>query len=756
MFCHLLPLRSACYSLLILLSAGLPLHAEETLVAGDSARVSAPDPTLGVTTIEGNRMEIYLGREMRVFGDAEIQRDGDYVKGDRIDVDTLNDELHATGNVHVKQGSTLAEGPELRLKMQDRVGEMQYPVFHLKSGAQNARGDASSILFEGPTKETLKKARYTTCEDGNDDWFLNAGELELDHYAETATATHASMEFKGVPFVYTPWMYFPLNKERKSGFMMPLFGTTTKSGLELSIPYYWNIAPNRDATLTPHYMSKRGVQLQSEYRYLSENYSGTANVDVLPNDDLTNSTRYYVNFAHSHDFHNGWTGNIQYEKVSDNQYFIDMSNRITSTSRANLPQQVSAKYDATNWHFSALLQQYQTIDNISYTYQRLPQLTLSGSEELAEVSSHETEFGTLNANLYSEFVRFDLNDRAPVAVTGNRYTIYPSLSLPMSQSYGYVTPKIGVHYTKYSLSNTGGAFDSGTRALPIFSVDSGLYFDRDMHVVKNHYTQTIEPRLFYVYVPHHDQSRIPNFDTGLSDLNLATIFSENQFSGGDRVNDANQVTLAVTSRLIDQKTGAQRLSATLGERFYFSDQKVILPGGTPRTSAQSDILTALSAQLANGWNADVAWQFDTNQSRTVKSNIGARYQPEAGKVLNLGYRFTKDSLEQVDFSAQWPLGGRWYGLGRLNYSLRDHPPTDVSGPIEYLAGVEYDAGCWQGRAIFQRLATATATATADSAYAFFFQLELGGFSKIGSNPLEIIKRNIPGYISSSEISNATR
>lgn len=753
MFRHLLSLRSVCYSLLILLSVGLPLHAEEAPVAEDA---------LGVTTIDADRMEIYLGREMRAFGNAEIHRDGNYVKGDRIDINTLNDELHATGNVHVKQGDTLAEGPELRLKMQERVGEMQDPVFHLKTGAQNARGDASNILFEGATKETLKKVRYTTCEDGNDDWFLNANELELDHYAETATAKHASMEFKGVPFLYTPWMYFPLNKERKSGFMMPLFGTSTKNGAELSIPYYWNIAPNRDATLTPRYMSKRGVQLQSEYRYLSENFSGTANVDVLPSDDLTNGTRYYLNLSHSHDFQNGWSGNIQYEKISDNQYFIDMSNRITSTSRANLPQQVSAKYDTTNWHFSALMQQYQTIDNVSYVYQRLPQLTLAGSRELAEVGTQDTDFGTLNANLYSEFVRFDRNSRAPTVVagvsvpTGNRYTVYPSLSLPMSQSYGYVTPKIGVHYTKYSLENTGGAFDSDTRVLPILSIDSGLYFDRDMRVVKNHYTQTIEPRLFYVYVPHHKQNRLPIFDTGLSDLNLATIFSENQFSGGDRVNDANQITLAVTSRLIDQKTGAQRLSATLGERFYFSDQQVVLPGGTPRTSAQSDILAALSAQLSNGWNADLNWQFDTNQSRTVKSNIGARYQPEDGKVLNLGYRFTKDSLEQIDISAQWPLAPRWTGLGRLNYSLRNKPPTDVSGPIEYLAGVEYDAGCWQSRFIFQRLATATATATADSAYAFFFQLELGGFSKIGSNPLEIIKRNIPGYISSSEISNATR
>jgi LPS-assembly protein len=387
----------------------------------------------------------------------------------------------------------------------------------------------------------------------------------------------------------------------------------------------------------------------------------------------------------------------------------------------------------------------------------LPQLTLSGSEELGVLGSQDRDFGTLDLNLWSEFVRFDRDSNAPVAVTGNRFTVYPSVSLPMSQSFAYVTPKIGVHYTKYSLENVVGPFDRDSRAVPIFSVDSGMYFDRDMRVVKNVYTHTIEPRLFYVYAPHYAQNHLPNFDTALSDLNLATIFSENQFSGGDRINDANQVTLAVTSRLIDQKTGTQRLSVTLGERFYFSDQRVVLPGGTPRTSERSDILAALSAQLSNGWNADAAWQFDTDQGKSVKTNLAARYQPEPGKTLNLGYRYTVDSLEQLDFSAQWPFGNRWYGLGRLNYSLRDNAATgDVRGPIEYLAGVEYDAGCWQGRAILQRLATSTAAATAASAYAFFFQLELGGLSKIGSNPLEIIKRNIPGYVTTGEIPNATR
>lgn len=704
------------------------------------------------TTIDAQRLEIYLDREMRAFGDAEIHSDGQIITGDRIDFNAISRELHATGNVRLQQGDTVADGSELRLKLEDREGEMTAPIFHLGvNSSQKSRGSASTILFEGPTRERLKSARYTTCEDGRDDWFLRAGELEINHHTETATATNASIEFKGVPILYTPWIDFPFNNQRKTGFLTPTFGSTSRSGFEFMLPYYWNIAPDMDATLAPRHLGKRGLQWQGEYRYLAEDFRGMDSVEFLPNDNETGANRYYVNLAHDHNFGNGWSGHVKIERTSDDQYFSDLSTHIAVTSRVNLPQQAKLQYDGDDWHFSALAQQYQTLDQASYPYQRLPQLALNGYEEL----------GPVDAKLWSEFVRFDKAGNAPSSVNGNRFTIYPSLSLPLSNSYAYVTPKIGVHYTKYDLGGnrsftlddgSPSTYQSDTRAIPIFSLDSGLYFDRDMRVVKNRYTQTLEPRLYYVYIPHHDQQRIPIFDTTLSDLNLSTLFTENQFTGGDRINDANQITLALTSRLIDQKTGIQRLAATLAERFYYTDQRTVMPGTTPRDGMHSDMFAALSVNLLNHWYADGAYQYDTDVGRTVRSNIATRYQPEPGKVLNLGYRFTRDSLEQIDASAEWPLGGSWYGLGRLNYSLRDDPPTDRRGPAEYLAGLEYDAGCWQGRAVLHRLATATA----NSNYALFLQLELGGISKIGSSPLDVLKRNIPGYTSSSLIPDGPR
>jgi LPS-assembly protein len=682
------------------------------------------------------------------------------------------------------------------MRMDDREGEMKEPVFTFtrqtdptaitaspllpgtrtydpdstalrasgigKQPVNFARGDATKMVFTGPEKEKLYNARYTTCEAGVDDWFLKASELELDHHTETGTAHHASVEFKGVPILYTPWIDFPFNQQRKSGLLAPSFGTTTKSGFEFAAPYYWNIAPDMDATITPRYMSKRGMQLGGEFRYLNPNYFGEDNLEYLPNDSQAERDRYYAKIEHTHFFGNGWGGNLHIERVSDDQYFSDMSTNITSTSRVNLPQRGQLTYNDSIWSFVGLAEQYQTLDDLSFPYQRVPQLSLKG----------EKEWDYLSANFYGQWTKFDRSDHAPASqtmasdpraslltgVTGSRTVLYPSISMPLVRSYGYITPKFGVHYTNYKLDNpeftlskngvtTNSEFLSDSRTLPIFSLDSGMYFDRDFRVVKNRYTQTLEPRLFYVYIPHDDQSRLPVFDTGEADLSLSTLFSENQFTGNDRVNDANQLTMAVTSRLIDYRTGIQRLAATIGQRFYFSDRKVGLPGADQITNNSSDIVGAITARLRNHWNVDAGWQYNTDLERSIKTNLGARYNPEPGKVLNLSYRYTRERLEQIDISSEWPLSPQWYGLARWNYSLRE------DRPIEGLAGVEYDAGCWQARAVMQRVSVAT---DEDPNYAIFFQLELGGLASIGTSPLSLLKRSIPGYTNTSLIPDEPR
>lgn len=762
----------------------------------------APELPPDSIVVEGDKLDFYLDRRLHSYGNASIKKDDQSIYGDTIEYDIQNDELHVVGNTRIELKSLKIAGPELRMRLYDNVGEMKEPSFELDSElagipqvglikatdgldkkaptldsvlnergnliTQNiedtasydaelkprpsrSRGDAKAVFFDGEDKKRLESARYTTCDAGNDDWYIKASELELNNYTQTGTAWNARVEFKGVPLLYTPWIDFSFLNQRKSGFLSPTLGTTSRSGFEVLVPYYWNIAPNMDATLGVRALSKRGAQLQGEFRYLEDNFSGVDNIEYLPSDSMTGKNRYYANLNHQHIFgRSGWSGGYNIERVSDDAYFSELSTRITVTSRINLPQQGYLNYADEHWSFNALVQKYQTLDDLSFPYERLPQLTLQG----------EHEWGALDTNLYTQWVKFDRKKDEPfnlstadnglltTTVTGSRFTLYPSISMPFERPYGYITPKFGVHYSSYNLDDVGytlggirGNYESDQLALPVFSLDGGLYFDREVRVVNNRYTQTLEPRAYYVYAPYRNQSMFPVFDTAEADLNLGTLFMENKFTGNDRFNDANQLSLGFTTRMIDARTGQQRLAATLGQRYYFSDQKVTMPGTKPKTNNTSDIVAAVTAKLANDWNIDAAWQYDTDRSTTVKSNLVARYNPEPGKVLNLGYRYTEDYLEQINVSGQWPLGGGWYGMGRWNYSMYEHQP------IEGLAGIEYDAGCWQARTVLQRVSTATANAN----YAIFFQLELGGLASIGSNPLSLLKRGVPGYAPSGTI-----
>lgn len=780
------------------MSLGAPVCAETmTLELTSVPETIPPTAQPGAIEIEGDKLDLYLDRTMRATGNAVISKGDQKIYGDKIQYDVQNDELKVDGNARIELGESEIKGPALKMRLSESIGEMRDASITMNKQASTAqkeakprndpsvytqskllntqtsltdnprlyqdsyrepatpigqsiapafnasRGDAKAVFFEGQDKKRLKSARYTTCEAGVDDWYIKASEIELDDYTQSGTAKNAYVEFKGVPLLYTPWMSFSFNNERKSGLLAPIVGQTSRSGFETLIPYYINIAPNMDATVGVRYLTKRGAQLQGEFRYLGETYSGMDSLEYLDNDNLNGGQRYYANFSHSHSFGNGWSAGYNLEKVSDDQYFSELSTRIISTSRVNLPQEGRVDYVGDVWRFNGLVQKYQTLDDTNFPYQRLPQLTLTANKE----------WSYINTDLYTQWANFDKADKAPVVATGSRFVAYPSVSVPLTQSYGFVTPKLGVHMTQYSLKDnvfnvngTAVSNNNDSRTLPIFSLDSGLYFERDVNIVKNSYTQTIEPRMFYVYIPNKKQDLLPVFDSALADLNMTTLFTENQFTGDDRINNANQLSLALTTRMIDKDTGAERIAATIGQRYYFADQEVTLPGGTVSQNNSSDIIAGLTARLSNKWNLDSFWQYNTDGGGIVRTNVLARYNPKPGKLLNIGYRYTQAFLEQINLSAQWPLSRGWYGVGRLNYSIRE------SRPIESIAGLEYDAGCWQARTVIQRVETATA----DANYGLFFQLELGGLASIGANPLNLLRRDIPGYLSASEIPNIYR
>lgn len=560
---------------------------------------------------------------------------------------------------------------------------------------------------------------------------MKMGLLELDRDRQIGVAHNASVEFKGVPILYSPWMDFPLNDRRKSGFLAPIFGGTSQGGTELTLPFYWNIAPNQDATIAPRVIMKRGLMLNNEYRYLGGNYGGELHVDTLPNDKVAERDRLRLALMHSQDFAERITGFVNYNHVGDDAYFRDLADAVNATSQANLMQEGGLKYYSDSWNAAVRVQRYQTLQDpfapITVPYARSPQLTLDAQQN----------FSGAKLAFAGEFVDFS----HPTEVNGRRLVINPSISYPLLEdSAGYITPKVALHATKYVMGeNNTLAVQNESRVLPIYSIDSGLAFERDSNMFGGNYLQTLEPRLFYVYVPYRNQDLLPNFDTAQADFSFTQMFHENRFYGSDRIGDADQLTLSLSSRLFERGNGMERLRFTMGERFSYKTPRVNLVTSTTAIN-KSDILMAAAGRVTSTLSLDSEYQFDPNQTHTQRYNIAARYRPEPGKAFNVGYRFTRNALRQAEISSQWPLSSRWDAVGRWDYSLQSRQT------LEAIAGLEYNQSCWTLRLVAQRFATATQ----QSNTGFFVQLELNDFVKVGADPLGLLKQRVPGYTKLNE------
>lgn len=737
---------------------------------------SATDKKGAPTHVQARRISGVNDVEVVAEGEALLERAGDTLSGDRIVYRQLEDEVEATGNVRLTAPDAEIAGPRLRMRMEESTGEFEAPAYTIKrqpppepepaltllglpavtesgrvlakSGRMIERppvtgsGVAERLEFRGEDQYHLENATFSTCAPGKRDWEIAVDELDLDYTGEVGSARNATVRFMDAPIFYTPWLSFSLNNQKKSGFLPPTIGSTSKSGFEVTAPWFWNIAPHMDATITPRLMLRRGLQLSTEFRYLLDTETNRGNaaypdrgqirLEYLPGDKLANRDRYGYALIHNQHLGNGFTASLNLNGVSDDDYFSDLSTRVAQVSQGNLLRQGKLSYSGP-WYSAAVnVQTYQTLQDLAKPYQRLPQVTGSAFR-------YDLPFG-LAFNLAAEYVNFD----HPTELLGKRTTLYPQISLPLATAAFSLTPKIGLHTTHYELEGqdrpAAAAWSavpaSQSRTLPIFSVDGGFVMEREVDWFGSKLTQTLEPRAYYVNIPKRDQSKIPVFDTAIAGFTYAQMFSENRYSGGDRVGDANELTLAATSRFLDPASGADLLRATLGTRYYFRDQAVTLPGETARTERAADVLLALSGQVLPKTYADIGWQYNPRDGQTERLTLGGRYRPEAGKVINAGYRYDRSTdLKQIDVSAQWPLFGGWHGVGRYNYSINERRV------IETIGGLEYDAGCWVGRFVVQRLATIADQPTTS----IFFQLELNDFSRIGSNPLQLLRRNIPGY-----------
>lgn len=717
------------------------------------------------TFLIADELEGVSATEMEARGNAEVHKGHTTLRADRIRYFQERDEVLASGNVHLRVKGDEITGPRLRMRLGDTQGIFDQPEFSLAprellTGGDErkarltrverfdppeirSRGEARALRFEGEDRYRLSDARFTTCEPGRDDWYVNAEELHVDMQREVATARNFSLSFLGATTPEFPYFAFPLNNKRKSGWLPPSLTLSGKNGVDLTVPYYWNIAPNYDATFTPRFIAKRGVQLLNEFRYLQPHHSGMVRAEIMPSDRLFGEDRWGLSIRDVSNWNNGWTGRIHFSRVSDDDYFRDLSGNLSIATQTYLEQDGLLQYTSRSgwWYGQARIQKFQVLQDplnpLPIPYERVPQLTLNALNQ---------DMRFLDLGLNAEFVAFD----HPTLQTGRRLTAYPSIAVPITGPAGYIKPKFGVHSTWYNLSDTtADQRSSPSRSVPIASLDTGLFFERDVSWLGNDFLQTLEPRLYYLHIPHRRQDDIPLFDTTLADLNFSQLFSENSFVGGDRINDANQLTFAVTSRFISPTNGQELLRASIGQRYYFDNQRVGLSGLIEeRTSDSSPILANVAGRVAPNWAVDTTVQYGTSRNEMERFNASVRYSPAPASVANLSYRYTNKNqttigaISSVDLSAQWPLSRRWYGLARLNYDTRE------GEAVERLLGVEYNADCWILRAVIHSFKTATDQET----NLFFIQLELNGFSRLGSSPFETLRRNIPGYTRTNLIS----
>lgn len=695
------------------------------------AQAQAPQPK-PPATIDAKSIEGISGLEVTAEGGVEFRQGETSIFAEHLKYNREFGRLEAEGGVRLEQEGDRFSGSRLRYDTTDNTGVLEEPTFLMRRG-QTARGGADKIEFLGRNRFRLTGGRFTTCEPGNDDWYVQARELDLDYETEEGVARGARLRFLGTTILGAPYFSFPLENRRKSGILAPQFSQSTLRGVELGLPFYWNIAPEQDAVITPTNMSKRGEQLKTQYRYLGESYLGELRLEYMPEDRELRQSRTGYSVQHEQRFTPQLVGRVDMNHVSDDRYFVDLYSQVRQVSTGNLQRdgylQYAGSIGGTGLSTQARVQRFQTLQDplspIVPPYHRVPQVNFG--------LSRNDMGGWLDGAAPVEYVRFTHAS----LVEGERSAFNPVLGAPLLGPGYFLTPRLGARHARYELNRAApGQPLRQTVSVPWFSLDGGLVFERETDWFGDRVSQTLEPRFFYVYAPFRDQSQLPVFDTALADFNYAQLFSENRFVGGDRFGDANQITWAVTSRLLNER-GEERLRATLGQRYYFADERVRLAAGAPlRTATESDWLASAGGRFARYWLFDGALQYNPRDSRAERYGLQLRYNPEIAKVLNLSYRYGRDLLRQVDLSGQWPVTAGWYAVGRYNYSIRD------DRVLEALGGVEYNGGCWVFRAVFQRIQAATDV----SSKAIMFQLEFNGFGQIGSNEtVNLFRRNVPGY-----------
>jgi LPS-assembly protein len=685
-----------------------------------------PSAGPGITVLTAHEAFADGEGTVTMSGDVRAVRDGQALLADHARYDQNSSRIEVGGNVAYLRRDLAVDGDQGEFDLDADSGELSSARFRLFS--RHARGEARTAKMLDPEVTVLDDASYTTCDPGDEDWLLRASRVRLDRASGIGTARNARLSFMGVPFLYTPWISFPIDDRRRTGFLYPNVRDSSSNGLELSIPYYLNLAPNYDATVTPRYMKKRGLMLESELRYLGERHEGLVDVSWLRNDQEIQRERSLIGYRHTTHPGLGFNLDIDYNRVSDSDYFDDFGNDLGIASITHLEQRAVLGYQARNWIASARIQRYQTVDEAipvnSRPYRQEPALTFRS--QLPEYNFRP------NARIIGTYVDFRHESR----LEGQRIEVQPAITFPMHSLAAYLQPTVTLRHTAYHLENATGD-SSLQRTVPVVTLDSGIFLERELNWGSRGMIQTLEPRLYYLYVPYRDQSHLPVFDSGVPDFNFSQLFRDNRFNGSDRVGDANQVATALITRFIDAQTGQERLYAGIGRIHYFRDRLVRL-SGDPDTARRSDLVAEATATLGQ-LTARVDGRRSEETGDMDVAGISLQYRPGPRRLLGVGYRFREETLEQTDFTVLWPLGRRWHAVARHNYSLHDRRT------LETIAGLEYRSCCWRARLVSRRHLEDVTADEVEYKRSLYLQIEFIGLASLGDDLESLLERGILGY-----------
>jgi LPS-assembly protein len=723
------PSRRSIIALWLVLGLARQAFAQDLcLVPQDLSLDPLPEPAADEPfDITANRFDLSADNEFEFEGQVEIRQGNRTITATQGATLTEDDSFDARGRVVVTDPEVTVFGEDAHYDADTETISFASAGFDLPT--RPARGSAEQLEISSDSRVSLSNVLFTTCPPDNVAWELSAREIDLDVNAGVGKARGVKLDFKGVPILYAPYFSFPINNERKSGFLIPEPTRRDRTGFDLTVPYYLNLAPNYDLTLEPRYMSERGTQVASDFRYLMPNSRGELGFEYLPDDKETHTTRRYVNLQHESLF--GPRDQLQVlagiEEVSDETYFEDLGSSLAITSQTHLNRFLDLTLFAPNWSLLSRFQNYQTIDpvltDMERPYERVPQMVFDGRwlGRLARFDSN------------TELVNFDRN----IGATGWRLDSTQEFSLRFARAGMFLTPAIAFRQTNYWIDDPApGEDDRPNRGLPIGSLDMGFTFERDTTRGRRAWVQTLEPRLLYVRVPFEDQSTLPVFDTILPDFNLIQLFRKYQFVGPDRVADTDQLSFGVSTRLIDAADGRERLTATLGQTRYLNPQLVTLPGTLPSDTDASDYVAEVGIAVRDAWALDLGYQWNSETSSTARTETRLEFRPQDDRLFGFGYRYRRGSLEQGDVSLVWPLAQRWRVIGRYSYSFLDKER------LEDFVGWEYEACCWRLRMI-NRNYVSRRTGESDSSISIV--LELKGLSQRVTAPDELLDRGILGY-----------